>query len=164
MPQFLERKPVTTTGIPLPIPEEQNEHFMPFAFHPKVAREIKERDNWTCLCKEGRKDGLKLHASHKDHSRNNPYYNHIDNGTTLCLECHLREHIHLLQKADMETVDWAWHSVRLLAQEIWYDSFHTKGYQFKNKDTLSEDRKHLEEVFFSYDMDVFDFISNKEVR
>lgn len=153
------REPVTNSGMKLPIPERSENSFTMFAFHPSVAKEIKERDNYTCLCGYSKRDGFKLHASHKNHDKNNPYYNHIDNGTTLCVECHLREHIALLQKADDYNVNWAWHSVRLLAQNVWDDSFHTKGWRFKHKDTLEEDREKVVKIFDDYELDVFEFIT-----
>lgn len=162
---LLERfsRPRTTNGFEANIPERvEKEGRMELAFHSRVAKHIKERDNWTCLCGEGRKEGLKVQAAHKDHRRNNPYYNNPENGTTLCVECHLREHIHLLQTANDEDLNWAWHSVRLLAQSVWDDSFHTRGWRFKHGDTLEEDRQHLERVFDSYDIDVFEFITVKE--
>lgn len=156
------KEPVTNSGLKLPVPERSERSLTTFAFHPSVAKEIKERDNYTCLCGFGRKEGFKLHASHKDHDRRNPYYNNPENGTTLCVECHLREHIHLLLESDDDNINWAWHSVRLLAQGVWEDSFHTRGYRFRHGDTLEEDRGHLEEVFDSYELNVFEFITVKE--
>jgi hypothetical protein len=156
------KRPVTTNGFELPVPDRIDQHYREFAFHPSVAREIKERDRYKCLCGNSRKEGYKLHASHKDHDKNNPYYNNPDNGTCLCVECHLREHIHLLQEASDDDINWAWHSVRLLAQGVWDDSFHTRGYRFKYGDTLEDDRQHLVGVFDSYDLDVFEFITIKE--
>jgi hypothetical protein len=158
------KEPVTNSGIELPVPDRIDKHFTEFAFHPSVAREIKERDNYTCLCGQGKKEGLKLHASHKDHNKNNPYYNNPENGTTLCIECHLREHIYLLQKANEDDVNWAWHSVRLLAQGVWDDSFHTKGYRYLHGDTLEEDREKLVNIFDGYELNLFEFVTVKEVH
>lgn len=155
--------PETDTGFIMPVPErDRREGLYSFAFNSEVARGIKERDNWTCLCGNKADEGYRLHAAHKDHERRNPYYNHPDNGTTLCVECHLREHIHLLEESDHDHFEWAWHSVRLLAQGVWDDSFHTKGYKYRHRETLDEDRMHLLEVFDFYGMDVFDFIEVKD--
>lgn len=154
--------PITEYGYEMPVPERTESIPVEFAFHPSVAREIKERDKYTCLCGQGRRDGVRLHAAHKDHDRNNPYYNNPENGTCLCVECHLREHISLLLKADDNDINWAWHSVRLLAQGVWDDSFHTRGWRFKHGDTLEADRGKLERVFDNYELDVFEFITVKE--
>lgn len=146
------------------IPERaEKDTAMQFAFHSRVARSIKERDNWECLCGEGRREGLKVQAAHKDHDRRNPYYNNPDNGTTLCVECHLREHIMLLEEADYDTIDWAWHSVRLLAQSVWNTSFHTRGYLHRNGNgTIEHDREKLVKVFEDNDLDLFEFIKTEE--
>ena len=154
----LEPEYVQGSHVPEIEEKETDNSMLEFAFHSRVAKEIKERDDWTCLCGEGQKQGLKVQASHKDHDRRNPYYNHLDNGTTLCVECHLREHIYLLETADEYWADWAWHSVRLLAQSVWNDSFHTKGYRHLNGCTIESDREKLVQLFEGYEMDVFDFI------
>lgn len=158
----INRKMITNNGFEFTPPLYELEGPMEFAFHSRTAKFIKERDNWTCLCGEGRKEGLRVQAAHKDHDKKNPYYYHPDNGITLCMECHLREHIGLLNEADYDSFDWAWHSVRLLAQDVWKNSFHTLHYRFNNPEILEDDRMKLAEVFDNNDLDVFDFIKIDE--
>jgi hypothetical protein len=160
--EWFARKPVTTDGLEIKPPERTPTEHMEFAFHSRTAKHIKERDNWTCLCGKGRKDGLRVQASHKDHDRRNPYYNHPDNGTTLCVECHIREHIALLKEADYDTFDWAWHSVRLLANSVWKESFHDVRYLYNHPETLEDDRVKLMEVFDDNGVDLFEFVKVDE--
>jgi hypothetical protein len=158
------RLPITEDGFRLPIPERTETSKYEFAFHSRVARQIKERDDWKCLCGEGKKEGLRVQAAHLDHNRRNPYYNNECNGRCLCMECHLREHISLLEEASYDDVDWAWHSVRLMAQDIWKSSFHTKGYIHKKgkEQVIEEDRGKLVKIFDDNDLDLFEFITIDE--
>jgi hypothetical protein len=143
--------------------EDKHKIICEFAFHNEVAKEIKERDNWRCECGRGGKvdtGGYKLHASHIDHDRRNPYYNNPDNGKTLCIGCHLHEHLGILRNCEDEDFDWAWNSVRLLAENIWQSGMHTKAYYYKHKmlDVLVEDRREMIAEFEFWELDVKDFI------
>ena len=60
------------------------------AFSKKSKYEIHKRDNWICV---GCGAVHPLEASHKNHDRNNPSYDHPDNGDTRCPGCHLEQHI-----------------------------------------------------------------------
>jgi 5-methylcytosine-specific restriction endonuclease McrA len=61
-----------------------------FAFSPGTRRQILERDRYQCrVCG----DTNHPEASHIDHNKNNPKYDHPSNGRILCTEHHLADHI-----------------------------------------------------------------------
>lgn len=76
------------------------------AFSRAVRAEILARDNHRCVnC--GSKNYLE--ASHINHDRNNPNYNHPDTGETLCTLCHLESHLQEAGRNGLseEHNDWA---------------------------------------------------------
>lgn len=80
----------------VPIPVWIGAGLLGLAFTREVARKIGKRANWGCEeegCDKNWKDGWKMDAAHKDHSRSNPDYNDPDNGWFLCLAHHLLDHL-----------------------------------------------------------------------
>lgn len=77
-----------------------------FAFSKKSRQAILERDGYQCV-ETGRTDNL--HASHIDHNRDNPDYDNPNNGRTLNIIAHLRDHILRVGQNGLtqEQNDWA---------------------------------------------------------
>lgn len=70
---------------------------MPFTKDVRVR--MFARDNGTCQeCGRKWDDGWMLHATHISHKRNR-WYNSIRNGRMLCIDCHIKDHEKLFNKA-----------------------------------------------------------------
>jgi len=79
------------------------------AFSLKTRKEIGKRDKWTCQadgCDDGSgnpksfQGGWMVHASHKNHNKSDPMYDHQDMGEILCIEHHLAYHQSHIGKAE----------------------------------------------------------------
>jgi hypothetical protein len=63
------------------------------AFTIDVRKLIWARDEAKCQECDGKSCTSSLECAHYDHDRNNPDYNHPDNGRLLCSGAHLNDHV-----------------------------------------------------------------------
>jgi hypothetical protein len=161
------KEPVTESGIKMRLDNMENEDFrnnMHFAFGRQVAIEIKEKAGWQCEVTGKRyEDGWKLDASHKyTHDKRNPRYNDPDNGICLCLEEHLKQHIELywdaIENGTDEYMDWAFHSVRLIARRCYREGLRTLDHYAEVPSDIVDDRDVVVEILLEGGLDAKEII------
>ena len=120
------------------------------AFSKRSAREIGEREDWRCNCGRGFKvqDGhYVIHMAHIDHTRNEDYDN-PDNGTVMCVRCHIEDHIN---RGD-------YGAVAKLASKAYRNGLHTWQYLNKHREAWDEDRADIVGLLELHGLDPRDFI------
>ncbi len=146
--------PETVNGMPIPERDLTPNHME--AFSNGVANEIKDRDKHTCRCGRSLHDGWYIDASHLDHDKKNPYYNHPDNGVTSCKIHHLERHLQILKDIWMGNSQinehWANSAIRLLVGGMWYHGLNSY------RPVSFEDRQEINALFDYYQIEISDYI------
>lgn len=154
-------EPVTESGIifgknQIGGVEDLLKNRMSFAFSRRVAYEIKEGASWTCEISGKRaEDGWKMDAGHRyTHDKKDPRYNDPANGMCICLEEHLKQHIDLYNEAlcsdNDEYIDWAYHSVRLIARRAYIDGLRSLDHYAEVPLDIIDDRDTVIEILNDY--------------
>lgn len=145
----------TSNGMPVPNNENREINHLE-AFSNGIACQIKERDGHTCRCGRSQFDGWHIDASHINHDKNYPYYNHPDNGKTECKIHHLETHLIILrdiwQGNSRINEHWAKSAIKLLVGGMWYQGLN--GY----RSVTFEDRQEINRMFEYYQVEISDFI------
>ena len=117
-----------------------------YAFVPRVAKEIKDRDGWTCqITGQKASDGFRMEASH---ITDGEYNTDPNNGVCLSLMGHFIDHVNKLKATNnMQLQNYHYASCKLIIQRalglgLRYPSYYDSG----QANRASDNRMFVEEV------------------
>lgn len=147
-------------GKPYTVPQPEYISEMPeinmLAFSSDVARQIGERENWTCEVTGKRfQDSFLLHIAH-DHDavqRGDPNYQNPEYGRCITIDTHLQEHIDRFH-AGLEDDT----AMLRLARLAYKNGLRTNRYYFFHKKALEEDRETIRKLLYSNDLNPFNIL------